>query len=291
MKYTIEQFRKDYPNDNVCLDKIFQLRFGNMPCCPNCGVENATFKRISTRRSYQCRECYFQIYPTAGTVFEKTRTPLIMWFYAMFLMTVTRNGVSAKELQRQLGVGYKTAFRMSHCIRTLMQDQDLKQLNGFVEMDETYAGGRIERKNRKHTEEKTVVFAMVERLGNVVAKQVPNAKKETLFPIIEENVSKEAKISTDEFSTYVNLHELGYQHRAIKHAMKQYRNGSVCTNTIEGFFSQLKRMIFGTHIHISKKHFTNYLNECCFRYNNRNIGNAMFHKMLGNVIFEASWTS
>lgn len=282
MKYTIDQFRKDYPNDAVCLDKIFKLRYGNIECCPGCGVVNPEFKRITTRRSYQCRECYYQVYPTAGTVFEKTRTPLTYWFYAMYLMTVTRNGVSAKELERVLGVTYKTAFRMAHCIRDLMKENQVTKLTGFVEMDETYSGGRTERKSGRNNE-KTVVFAMVQRLGNVIAKQVPNAQKTTLFPIIEENVSKEARVSTDEFAVYVNLHELGYEHRAIKHQMKQYRNGSVSTNTVEGFFSQLKRMIFGTHIHISKKHFTAYLNECSFRYNNRYLGNGMFNEMLMNL--------
>jgi transposase len=116
MKYTIEQFRKDYPNDAVCLDKIFKLRYGKLECCPKCAVTPAVFRRIATRRSYQCRDCYHQLYPTAGTVFEKTRTPLTYWFYAMYMMSVTRNGVSAKELQRCLGVTYKCAWRMANVI-------------------------------------------------------------------------------------------------------------------------------------------------------------------------------
>ncbi len=282
MKYTIQQFRKDYPNDAACLDKIFQLRFGKLEACPCCGVVDAKFRRITTRRSYQCRECYYQIYPTAGTVFERTRTPLTYWFYAMYLMVVTRNGVSAKELERQLGVTYKTAFRMANCIRELMREKEGKKLMGFVEMDETYVGPRTEHKGRNNTE-KAVVFAMVQRLGNVVAKQVPNAQKATLFPIIEQNVDKSAKVMTDEFKTYVNLNELGYQHKAIKHQLRLYREGEVSTNTVEGFFSQLKRMIFGTHIHVSKKHLGRYLNECAFRYNNRNNGGGMFDALISGV--------
>lgn len=279
MKYTIQQFRKEYPNDAACLDKIFKMRFGKIEACPGCGVVDPTFKRITTRRSYQCKDCYHQIYPTAGTVFQKTTTPLTYWFYAMYLMCVTRNGVSAKELERVLGVTYKTAWRMAHCIRELMKKKEITKLTGFVEMDETYVGGKSENGGRNNTE-KAVVFAMVKRRGDVIPKHVTDAKKETLFPIIEENVDKSAKVMTDEFKTYVNLKSLGYTHKTIMHQLEQYCDGEISTNTVEGFFSQLKRMILGSHIHVSKKYLNKYLDECAFRYNNRQLKGGMFDKLL-----------
>ena len=285
MKYTITQFRKDYPNDAVCLDKLFQLRYGKLEACPCCGVVNPIFKRVITRRSYQCRDCYYQVYPTAGTVFEKTRTPLTYWFYAMYLMTVTRNGVSAKELERVLGVTYKTAWRMAKQIRELMGRTKKSALFGTVECDETYLTNDSTKSNSRgrSPEEKMTVFAMVERKGNVVAQKVSDAKKETLFPIIDQTIDKSAKVMTDEFKTYTNLSKLGYEHKTIMHKLKRYRDNDISTNTVEGFFSQLKRMIGGTHIWVSEKHLQLYVNECCFRYNNRMIGGGMFDVMLNSV--------
>ena len=282
-KYTIEQFRKDYPNESACLDKLFQVRFGNLECCPKCAVVNPTFKRVSKRRSYQCRDCYYQLYPTAGTVFEKTTTPLTYWFYAMYLMTVTRNGVSAKELERCLGVTYKTAWRMAKMLRELMGRTKKTLLFGTVEMDETYVGGVAEKNFGRTVKDKQPVFAMVERLGNVIAQKVDNVQKNTLFPIIEKGVDKKAKVMTDEFKTYVNLKDLGYIHKTIMHRLKQYRNGEISTNTVEGFFSHLKRMISGTHIWVSKKHIQLYIDECVFRYNNRSTPEKMFDIMLSGV--------
>jgi len=283
MTYTIEQFRKDYPHDAACLDKLFQLRYGKLEACPRCGVMNPEFRRLTTRRAYQCRDCYYQIYPTAGTIFEKTTTPLTYWFYAMYLMTVTRNGVSSKELERCLGVTYQTAWRMAKMIRQLMgKKPHPNKLKGTVEMDETYFGNNLSIPGRTST--KTPIFAMVERRGNVIAQSVDNVKKNTLFPIIEQNVDKTAKVMTDEFKTYITLKNLGYNHQTIMHQLKQYVNGEISTNTVEGFFSQLKRMIKGTHIHISQKYIQYYVDECVFRYNNRHNAGEMFNTMLNAIV-------
>lgn len=276
-KYTLKDFERDYPNDAACLDKIFLLRFGKRKRCPKCGI-TSEFRRIPTRRSYQCRRCYHQIYPCANTPFEKTRTPLNYWFYVMYLMTTTRNGVSAKEVERILGVTYKTAHNMVTQIRVLMGAfKSDRKLNGYVEMDETYVGGKMENQMGRTVKDKKPVFAMVERLGEVKAQHVPNVKTATIHPIIENNVSRLARISTDEFGIYTNLHKLGFvSHGQIKHSAKQYKDGSICTNTIEGFFGQLKRMITGTHIHVSEQHLQKYIDEAVFRYNNRHKDIDMF---------------
>lgn len=274
--FTISDFRKKYKSDAVCLDKLFTVRYGKLEACPECQCP-ASFRRITTRRAYQCKHCYAQFYPTAGTVFEKTRTPLSDWFYVIYLFTTTRNGVSAKEIQRQLGVTYKCAFRMGHCIRQLIGGMDATKLKGFVEMDESYYGKNSNITGRS-TENKSVIFGMIERQGNVKAVKVADATKETLYPIIDEHVSKDANVNTDEFKTYVNMSkELGIkEHGVIRHELKKYRKGSVSTNTIEGYWSHLKRMIYGTHISVSAKYLQNYINENSFRYNNRHNQQGMF---------------
>src|ERR1700681_22867 len=180
-KYTINQFRAQYPNDDICLDTIFKLRYTAMPCCPCCS-QATTFKRIKGRRAYQCsdKDCQYQLYPTAGTVFEKTRTSLVDWFYAIYLMTSTRNGVAAKELQRQLGVTYKCAWRIGHQLRELMAARDKattpEKLSGHVEIDETWVGGKIKGKNRPKTDGKTVVMGLVQRGGAFKGHVVDDSK-------------------------------------------------------------------------------------------------------------------
>jgi len=278
--FTYSDFKKMYPNVNACLDKIFNLRYGHLTECPECNSAVA-WRKVRTRRCYQCRHCYAQFYPTAGTVFEKTTTPLLDWFYVIFLFTTTRNGVAAKEIERQLGCSYKCAWRMGHCIRKLMDKIGVDKLKGFVEIDETYNGSK---KSGRGLKDKTPVVGMVERLGNVKAFAVENATRENIYPLIEQHVDKTAKVSTDESLVYYTLKsELGYNHGTINHSAGEYRRGQVSTNTIEGFFGQLKRMVHGTHLHVSKKYLQNYVGECVLRYNNRKRQHEMFEIILTHL--------
>ncbi len=281
-KFTINEFRKKYATDAACLDKIFTLRYGKLQACPEC-ASPASFRRITTRRCYQCKHCYAQFYPTAGTVFEKTRTPLSDWFYVIYLFTTTRNGVSAKEIERQLGVTYKCAFRMGHCVRKLIGGMDMEKLKGFVEMDEAYYGPKNTDSGRSL--KKSVVFGMVERQGNVKALKMENVTKETVYPLIAQHVNKDAKVSTDEFGLYISLRkDLGIEnHGVIRHGLNKYREGSISTNTIEGYWSHLKRMLHGTHIHVSGKYLQNYIDENSFRYNNRKNQHGMFEAIINHL--------
>jgi transposase len=277
------------------------IRYGKVTHCPECGKETE-FKRISTRRSYQCRLCYSQFYPTVGTIFEKTRTPLSDWFYVIYLFISTRNGVAAKEIERQLGVTYKCAFRMGHKIRTLISGIDPEMLKGFVEFDEAYSGGTLKNKSNsaraearklkegqnhrvgRNSDGKTPIFAMVERMGSVRAFVMPKIRKDAIFKLIKQHVDKDAIISTDESRLYDNINkELGLEHGQVNHSQDEYKKGIFCTNTVEGFFSQVKRTIKGTHISVSEKYLQNYVNECSFRYNNRGNGSAMFNIVLDQV--------
>lgn len=160
-KYTIKDFRKEFPNDDACLDYIFQARFGDKECV--CG-RKGTMYRVKDRKCYACSFCAHQIHPTSGTIFHKSSTALTDWFYALFLFSSARNGVSAKELQRQLGVTYKTAWRMAHQIRSLMT-QGRDPMDGTVEMDETYIGGRRRGTRGRGAQGKTAVAGIAQRGG------------------------------------------------------------------------------------------------------------------------------
>src|SRR5579863_5732261 len=164
-KYTFKEFQAEYPDDGVCLDKIMAITYGGtFFSCPACGTD-AKFHRMTKRRAYACQNCGHHIYPCAGTIFEKSRTNLTKWFFAMYLMTSTRHGVAAKEVERQLGCTYKTAWRMAHELRKLMAATDYHgPLSGHVELDETWIGGKQSVGDRaKKGSNKTIVFGMVER--------------------------------------------------------------------------------------------------------------------------------
>ncbi|MCH8977266.1 MAG: IS1595 family transposase [Proteobacteria bacterium] len=289
MKYTINQFRTEFPDDDACLDKVMEMRFGKSFECPKCH-RDSKFHRISGRRQYACQFCGHQIAPCAGTVFAKSRTPLSDWFYAMYLFTTSRHGVPAKELERQLGVTYKTAWRMAHQLRILMMvADDSTPLGGHVEIDETLVGGKTTRRKAKaYTDKlrgnKSYVFGMLEREGNVRAGTVVDTKKRTIAPIIKHHVLQGATISTDEHGSYRHLTKAGYEHGVVKHAAHQYTNGIYSTNSIEGFWGRLKTSIRGTHVHVSQKHLNKYVAEFSFRYNNRNAPALMFNHLLEGLI-------
>lgn len=285
MKYTYVQFKADYPDDNACLKSIMERRYGNLEACPNCGVVSK-LTRIQGRRGYACKEgCH--IYPCVGTIFEHSSTPLTLWFHAMYLMTATRNGVSAKELERQLGVTYKCAWRMGHEIRKLMAARDKAntppQLSGHVEIDETYIGGRKKTGKGRHLENKTVVMGMVQRGGPFKGKVLDNAKKYNLIPEVQDNVARGTTVNTDNLSAYKVLGKLGYIHESLNHTDEEWARGIHHTNRIEGFWSHLKRGLSSTHVAVSRKHMQNYVDEFAFRYNNRHTPAEMFKRMLAHI--------
>ncbi len=292
MKYTFLQFRNQYPNDEACLDAIMARK--NLKSCPGCGVVDAKFHRIEGRRAFACQWCGHHVYPCAGTVFDHSSTPLMLWFHGMYLMTSTRNGVSGKELQRQLGVTYKCAWRIGHQLRELMSARDKAntppQLSGHVEIDETLVGGKIRskmkvgRRNRgQHLENKTTVMGLVERGGAFKGHVVENNRKSSLLPHIVNDVKPGTTISTDEHSAYRKLGDLGFPHGTVNHRDEQWKHGIHCTNMVEGFWSHLKRGIVSTHVSVSRKWLQNYVDEFAFRYNNREAPADMFQRMLAQI--------
>ncbi len=267
-KFTFKQFQSQYPDDDACLRAIFNRKFGETKHCPSCGVESKLVK-IEGRRAFACQEgCH--IYPCAGTVFEKSSTKLALWFHAMYLLTATRNGVSAKELQRQLGVTYKCAHRMGHQLRELMAARSAAQnpgpLSGHVEIDETYVGGYQKREKKNHISNKTVVMGMIERGGSFRGEVIPAATAKRLIPRVLSNVAKGTTISTDSLRSYRTLGKLGYTHGAVNHEAKEWVNGIHHTNSIDGFWSHLKCGITSTHRSVSPQHLQKYVNEFgCWR--------------------------
>jgi len=284
MKLTITQFNERFPDDDACLQEIWNNRYGVVGNCTACSSKETNFYKVNNRKCWACKDCGAQIHPLADTIFHKSSTPLKVWFYAIFLFSKSKNGVSAKELERQLGVTYKTAWRMAKQIRTLF-DIDDDKLDGIVEMDETYVGGKttMDKKN----DNKTPVVGAVERNGRIVAKVTGDATSTTLKNLMRQHIEIGTTLYTDEWRGYSRSNKLGYFHDTVVHSKFEWTDGSVHTNTIEGFWSQLKRSIRGTYHFVSPKYLQSYVNEFSFRYNHRHQQEYLFDLMIAQVVKHA----
>jgi transposase-like protein len=279
-KYTISQFNNQFPDDNACLEWLKNYLYPNGITCKQCS-KVTNHSKLSNLPVYSCNLCGTHVHPKAGTIFQDSRTPLRQWFYAMFIISATRCGISAKQLQRELGVTYKTAWRMFYQIRCLM-DEDCK-LDNTVELDETYIGARKPGKRGRGAAGKASIFGMAERKGNIEAVVTSDLKRTTLYPIIKEHVLPKSMIYTDEFQAYTGLSQEGYRHKRVHHASKVYVSGDVHTNTIEGFWSLLKGGISGVYKAVGQKHLQHYVDEYAFRYNHRKDEQPMFLTVLKQI--------
>lgn len=275
-RYTFKDFRAEYPNDEACLKSVLENRYGDT--CPKCGTIDTKFYPITSRKAFACGACRKHVYPLADTIFRKSETSLWNWFYAIYLFSVSKNGVSAKELERQLGVTYKTAWRMAKQIRLLMSDSG-DPLDGEVEVDETYIGGRHPKRMRYS--KKQSVFGAVERGGMAKITHVKSTGSRVLLPRVMKDVTEGSSIFSDEWGAYRKLAYYGYSHTTINHSDMEWVRGNAYTNTIEGFWSQLKRSLSGTYHAVSPKYLQLYLDEFSFRYNHRNV--AIFPYLLERV--------
>lgn len=282
---TVRDFFKQFPDDETCLLHLFNVRFGQGHACPKCERE-ARWYPIKAERAFSCQWCGHHIHPTVGTLFEKSRTPLQLWFYALFLFTTTRHGVSAKELQRQLGVTYKTAHRMGHKIREHMAEVDGDEPLGgpgkIVEVDETFIGG--ETKGMDWRKRKTVLMGMVQRDGEAIFRVVPDQRAASLVPHIRQNVREGSEVHTDELTSYRKFSAPDqYDHKTVNHGKGEYATvDGVSTNLIEGTFAHLKRSIAGTHISVSREYLDLYAQEFEFRFNRRTHPETMFPELISS---------
>jgi transposase len=292
--YSVTEFLAEFPGDAACLDYLWRTRHapdGERAECPKC-MEVKPFKRYATkqqRQSWTCTACGHHLHPTAGTIFHRSSTSLRLWFHALYLMTSTRCGISAKQLERELGVHYKTAWRMFNRIRNELmgEGEPAKQLRGKVEIDETFWGGKPRRKLKTpkeiaaFREAKTTVLGMVERGGHVRVRVIESRRGEPLSGAVRANVNPDAIIYTDDWISYRPLGREFAGHRVINHSAGSYVKGDIYTNTIEGFFGNLKTGMRGAYKKVSKKWLQSYLDEYAWRYNHRTHGQrSMFHALV-----------
>lgn len=299
--YSLMEFMREFPDDAACLNHLWRSRFapdGEHAFCERC-AKVRSFKRYDnktrTRQVWTCTSCSLQIAPTAGTIFHKSSTSLHLWFYAIWLITSTRCGISAKQLERELGVTYKTAWRMFNLIRNRLMNQDYQgPLGGQVEADETWVGGKMREGDRRkakmagitvgpYAKKREVVFACVERGGRVVAMHMPTGRYGyALRTKLRDTVKPPSVVYTDDWTGYSGI-ERRYRHHRINHSARVYVDGHVHTQTVEGFFSLVKNGIRGVYHSVSPKWLQGYLNEYAWRYNHRDDREAMFRLLLNRA--------
>ena len=277
--FTLRDFTARFPDDSTCLEWLKNRRWPNGIFCPRCN-RVVSHQRLANRRAYCCGNCGRHIYPTAGTVCHKSATPLRDWFYVIFLMASTRCGISAKQVQRELGVTYKTAWRMCHQVRKSLQNGTNGKLGGEVEMDETYFGPKKSKGKRgRGAPGKTVALGVVERGGRVRARRAGDVRQRTLHTFIWQNVEQGATVHTDQYGAYSGLNRLGYTHCTVDH-QQSWVQGSNHVNTIEGFWGIVKNAVRGVHRGVSSAYLDLYLSEYGFRYDHRNDETPMFWTFL-----------
>ncbi|MDP9308359.1 MAG: IS1595 family transposase [Actinomycetota bacterium] len=292
-RMTYTEFLRQFPNDDACLDYLKARYYADGTPCPKC-EKPSRFHRIKGRSAYSCQFCGHHVYPTAGTIFHKSSTSLQLWFWAIYLIGSSKCGISAKQLGREIGVTYKTAHRMLKKIRLLM-DEDGGPLSGDVEVDETFARGRLRasetrgktgQERKRLMDEKSkgrTVLAAVERGGRVKASVVPDRSKPTLQGKIREFVLPESMIFTDELKLYVGIGREYKGHKRIKHKARIYVEGDAGTQNVESFFALFKNSVRGAHHSISTTYLPNYLDEYTFRWNHRKDEGSMFWTILDRV--------
>ena len=276
---TLRQFQARFPTEDSCLEHLKLVRYGAKHTCAKCERE-ARYYRVKARRSYECEHCGYQIYPTAGTPFHGTRTSLRDWFYVMFLFTSTRNGVAAKRVQREIGVTYKTAWRMCKLIRAYMGYVDGDDALGGpdgqpVEVDHAFIGGVTTKRDAFRN--KAIVMGMVERGGDIITRHIPARNSGQVSRVVRASIKPGSRVSSDADLSFGGLSTMGYSHTEVKQQRGSY---SAETNTIEGYWALLKRGINGTYISVSQKHLQSYLSEFEFRYNLRKRPHMMFDLLL-----------
>jgi transposase-like protein len=266
------EMMRQYSTDEKCREILTKLRWPEGVTCPRCKERRVSW--IQGRKQFECASCRYQFSVTTGTIFNDTHLPLEKWFAATYLLCEAKKGMSACQVQRTLGMSYKTAWYLCHRIRAAMAATEKPMLDGTVEMDETYVGGKNIGKGKvARWDNKQVVVGIRKRNGDLRFFHAADAKSGTLAQYIRENISEDVDvIITDDYSSHpVAMKKAGVKapHKTINHSSKVYVMGDVHTNTVESAFSLLKRGIMGTWHKVSAKHLPAYLEEMTFRFNRR----------------------
>lgn len=267
----------DYFNEeSTCIEFLEQMRWKGEPKCPHCKCK----KVYRTNRGFKCsnKDCYKKFSVKVGTIFENSKIKLRLWFAAIYLCTAHKKGISSLQLHRDIGVSQKTAWFMLHRIREMIKQKNPQMLEGEVQCDETYVGGKnknrhadkkIKQSQGRSTKDKTPVFGMVNK-KRVVTRVVSDTKAVTLKPIINDMVKQGSIVVTDEWLGYKGVSST-HDHQVIKHKERQFVSNGFHTNSIEGFWSLLKRGIYGIYHNVSREHLMRYCDEFSYRYNTREI--------------------
>jgi transposase-like protein len=288
-QFNLAEFLRRFPTNDHCLDYLKDRFYPDGSECPKCG-KRTKFHRVSGRSAYACQYCRIQVYPTSGTIVHKSTTSLQLWFWAIFLMSSTRCGISAKQLEREIGVTYKTAWRMFNVIRDMLGQDTDPPLSGAVEVDETYVGGKArewpKRTRAEHAARKVPVFGAVERGGRVVARVMTDALAPSIKANMRQYVLPASVVYTDDANVYrmdLDIRREYPNHHRIQHHTRIYVDGEVHTQTIDGFFGLIKNALRGVHHGVSRRHLQGYLNEYTFRWNNRDDPTPLFWAILAQV--------
>jgi transposase-like protein len=268
-----------FTDEDKARQYLEKLRWPDGPVCPHCGAIDGhyplqakeKYKQSVRNGVWKCHKCRKQFSVTVGTVFERSHVPLHKWLLAAYLLCSSKKGMSSHQIHRMLDVTYKTAWFMTHRIRYAMDQKPKRKLMGVVEADETYVGGKGHGKRGRGAENKTPVFSLVERNGKVISTVVERVTAKNLRTIMVKNIASNAKIMTDDFVSYSGTGVIFASHDVINHGKKEYVRGDVHTNTVEGYFSILKRGIIGVYHHVDSNHLHRYLSEFDFRYNERKV--------------------
>jgi transposase-like protein len=273
---TLQEAIRYFSDELLCINFVAGLRWENgIAICPHCSNDTTSF--LATRKIWKCKACKKQFSVKVGTIFEDSPIKLDKWLMAIWLIAGAKNGISSYELHRAIGITQKSAWFVLHRIRVAMQAGSFEKLSGTIEADETYIGGdskNMHASKRKRFEmrsgrkdHKTAVLGLVQRQGKVRAKVVPNARSKSLVPVVRENVQEGSELYTDSLQSY-ELLASDYVHEVINHSV-EYVRGNVHTNSVENFWSLLKRTIRGTYVSVAPEHLQKYVEEQAFRYNER----------------------
>lgn len=281
-KYGSQQLKKQFPTDEACLKYIFTTMHED-----NCSC-GGKYCLIKGRPKFQCSKCRFQIAPLVGTIFQDSHIPLTLWFQALVMFSNAKSGLSAKYLERELNVNYKTAWRMLTLIRKAL-GQDGSKLQGDVEMDEAYFGGKgnggkYNQNQIQVMKDKTVVIAAIERNGATKAEVAPNTKTKTIGKFLQKHVQPLTTHLLTDGSNHYNKYNLPYNRLSVDHGNKEYVRGDIHVNNVESFWSHVKRSLKGTHKSVSKKYFQTYLDAFVWLRNNRHNDKLRFEVLLGTLV-------
>lgn len=269
-----------FSTDKACREYLVSKFWKNGPICPYCKNTEKIYV-YKSRNIHKCSKCNSQFTVITNTIFADSKVPLRKSFLAYYLISTSKKGMSGPQLGRLLGVSTKTAHYLYRKFRVSLANIKKQKLSKVVEVDETYVGGKMKRGKRgRGSENKTPVFGMIQRGGELIIMPVPDTKRKTLEPIIHRHVKKGSHIMSDEWWAYTKLSR-DYKHETVNHKRKEYVRGNVHTNSIEGAWSLFKNALRGTHHRPSKKHLAKYCDEFMFRFNTRhNTDFARFEKAI-----------